>query len=195
MGRITSSGCARNDRITRDESDHVEWVRQERPDHTRRDESRRVGAQGTTGSHETRSRRVGAPGTTGLHETRRITSSGCARNDRITRDEITSSGCARNDRITRDESDHVEWVRQERPDHTRRVGSRRVGAPGTTGSHETSSGCARNDRVTRDETKSRVIRSFLAHPLDVIRLVSCDPVVPGAPTRRDPTHRIKLLKK
>ena len=36
------------------------------------------------------------------------------------------------------------------------VGSRRVGAPGTTGSHET-------------KTKSSVIRSFLAHPLDVIR--------------------------
>ena len=34
------------------------------------------------------------------------------------------------------------------------VGSRRVGAPGTTGSHE---------------TKSSVIRSFLAHPRDVIR--------------------------
>ena len=33
------------------------------------------------------------------------------------------------------------------------VGSRRVGAPGTTGSHE---------------TKSSVIRSFLAHPRDVI---------------------------
>ena len=36
------------------------------------------------------------------------------------------------------------------------VGSRRVGAPGTTGSHE---------------TKSSVIRSFLAHPRDVIRTI------------------------
>ena len=41
------------------------------------------------------------------------------------------------------------------------VGSRRVGAQGTTLSHET---------------------------------VECDPVIPGAPTRRDPIHRIKLLK-
>ena len=24
-------------------------------------------------------------------------------------------------------------------------------------------------------------------------LESCDPIVPGAPTRRDPTHRINLL--
>ena len=39
----------------------------------------------------------------------------------------------------------------------------------------TSSGCARNDWITRDE-------------------VSCDPVVPSAATRRDPTHQIQLLK-
>ena len=38
----------------------------------------------------------------------------------------------------------------------------------------TSSGSARNDRITRDE-------------------VECDPVVPGAATRRDPTHQNKLL--
>ena len=35
----------------------------------------------------------------------------------------------------------------------------------------TSRGCARNDRIILD-------------------FVSCDPVVPGAPTRRDPTHRL-----
>ena len=38
-----------------------------------------------------------------------------------------------------------------------------------------SSGCPRNHRITIDE-------------------VECDPVVPGAATRRDPTHQIKLLK-
>ena len=38
-----------------------------------------------------------------------------------------------------------------------------------------SRGCDRNDRITRDE-------------------VACDPVVPDAPSRRDLTHRIKLLK-
>ena len=32
-----------------------------------------------------------------------------------------------------------------------------------------------NDQITRDE-------------------VECDPVVPGAATRRDPSHQIKLLK-
>ena len=36
----------------------------------------------------------------------------------------------------------------------------------------TLSGCARNDRITREE-------------------VEYDPVVPGAATRRDPTHQIK----
>ena len=39
----------------------------------------------------------------------------------------------------------------------------------------TSSGCARSDQITRDE-------------------VEPDPVAPGAATRRDPTHQIKLLK-
>ena len=39
----------------------------------------------------------------------------------------------------------------------------------------TSSDCARNDRIMRDE-------------------VERDPAVPGAATRRDPTHQIKLLK-
>ena len=38
-----------------------------------------------------------------------------------------------------------------------------------------SRGCARNDRITLD-------------------IVSCDTIVPGAATRRDPTHQIKLLK-
>ena len=39
----------------------------------------------------------------------------------------------------------------------------------------TPSGCTRNDRNTRDKVK-------------------CDPVVPGAAMRRDPTQLIKLLK-
>ena len=39
----------------------------------------------------------------------------------------------------------------------------------------TSSGCARNDQITRDK-------------------VECDPVVPGAATRHEPTHQIKLLR-
>ena len=39
----------------------------------------------------------------------------------------------------------------------------------------TSSGCARNDRITQDEDE-------------------CDPVVPGAATRRDPTNQMKYLK-
>ena len=39
----------------------------------------------------------------------------------------------------------------------------------------TSSGCAWNDQITCHE-------------------VQCDPVVPGAATRHDPTHQIKLLK-
>ena len=39
----------------------------------------------------------------------------------------------------------------------------------------TSSGSARNDQIIQDE-------------------VECDPVVPGAATRRDPNHQINLLK-
>ena len=39
----------------------------------------------------------------------------------------------------------------------------------------TSSGCARKDRITRDE-------------------VECDPVVPGAPTRRDPNPSDQVTK-
>ena len=39
----------------------------------------------------------------------------------------------------------------------------------------TSSGCVRNDRITRDE-------------------VECDPVVPGAATRREPTPSDQVTK-
>ena len=122
----------------------------------------------------------------------RITSSGCARNDRITRDFVSS-------RVIRSflevSCDPVVPGAPTRRDPTHRI----------------------------KLLSSRVIRSFLTHPLDVIlpigssyfrlvwsgrswrthstwsypsdqvTFVSCDPVVPGAPTRRDPTHRIKLL--
>ena len=84
-----------------------------------------------------------------------------------------------------------------------------LGAPGATGSHK---------------TKSCVIWLFLVHlregvqvhriklifiscdpvvpgaptrgrsgPLDQVTIPFVDPVVPGTPTRRDPTHQIKLL--
>ena len=56
----------------------------------------------------------------------------------------------------------------------------------------TSSGCARNDRITLDFVLCDPIVPGAATRRDPE--VKCDLIVLGAATRRDPTHQIKLLK-